>query len=212
VRQSCADPHALIVPGTVDAGRRRINAAGMTKLCLASTLFVSLLAGSALADEAKKAAPAKPAPAAKPVTVKLTDAKGKSIGTAKLSADPGGVKITLAVKGLTPGDHAIHVHETAKCDAPDFKSAGGHFNPEHKQHGTANPEGPHAGDMPNFTADAKGASTASLVAAKLTLDDGPHSVFTGGGTALVIHDKADDLKTDPAGAAGDRIACGLIKK
>ncbi len=184
----------------------------MTKLCLSSTLFLSLLAGSAVADEAKKAAPSKPAPAAKPVTVKLSDAKGKSIGTAKLSADPGGVKITLAVKGLTPGDHAIHVHETAKCDAPDFKSAGGHFNPAHKKHGSANPEGPHAGDMPNFTVDAKGASTASLVAANLTLDEGAHSVFTSGGTALVIHDKADDFKTDPAGAAGDRIACGLIKK
>jgi len=201
----------------VDAAGRRGKTAGMTKLLLASTLFVSLIAGSAAADDAKKPAPAdeakKPAAKpAKPITVKLNDAKGKSIGTAKLSADPGGVKITLAVKGLTPGDHAIHVHEAAKCDAPDFKSAGGHFNPEHKQHGTANPEGAHAGDMPNFTVDAKGGSTASVVAPNVTLDDGPHSVFTGGGTALVIHDKADDLKTDPAGAAGDRIACGLIKK
>ena len=144
----------------------------MTKLLLASTCLVSLLGGAALADDASKMK--KPAPAAKPITVKLNDAKGKSVGTAKLSADPGGVKITLALKGLSPGEHAIHVHETAKCDAPDFKSAGGHFNPEHKQHGSANPEGSHAGDMPNFT--------------------------------------ADDMKTDPAGAAGDRVACGVIKK
>lgn len=184
----------------------------MTKTLLVATLFASLLAGSALADDAKKpAADKKPAPA-KPVTVKLSDAGGKSIGTAKLAPDPGGVKITLAVKGLPAGDHAIHIHETAKCDGPDFKSAGGHFNPEKKQHGTDNPQGSHAGDMPNFTVDAKGGSTASVVAPGVTMDDGPHSVFTGGGTALVIHEKADDMKTDPAGAAGNRIACGLIKK
>jgi Cu-Zn family superoxide dismutase len=185
----------------------------MTKTFLYSTLFVSVLAGAALADDAKdKAAPAKKPPAAKPVTVKLSDAKGKSVGTAKLSTDPGGVKIVLAVKGLSPGDHAIHIHASGKCDAPDFKSAGGHFNPENKKHGSANPEGPHAGDMPNFAVDAKGASSATVVAPGVTMDDGPHSVFSNGGTALVIHDKADDLKTDPAGAAGDRIACGLIKK
>jgi superoxide dismutase, Cu-Zn family len=182
---------------------------------ISASVVVSLLAGAALADDAKAKKPApepaKPA-AVKPVTVKLSDAKGKSIGTATLAADPGGVKITLAVKGLTAGDHAIHVHETAKCDGPDFKSAGGHFNPEHKKHGKDNPDGAHAGDIPNFTVDAKGASTATVVAPNITLDDGPHSVFTGGGTALVIHAKADDMKTDPAGAAGDRIACGLIKK
>jgi Cu-Zn family superoxide dismutase len=190
----------------VDGVRRTAQYPAMTKTLLVSTLFASLLAGSALADDAKKPAPAKP------VTVKLSDAKGKSLGTAKLTPDAGGVKIALAVKGLPPGDHAIHIHETAKCDGPDFKSAGGHLNPEHKQHGTDNPQGSHAGDMPNFTVDAKGGSTASVVAPGVTMDDGPHSVFTGGGTALVIHEKADDMKTDPAGAAGNRIACGLIKK
>jgi Cu-Zn family superoxide dismutase len=184
----------------------------MTKTLLFCSLCVSALVALAADDaQAKPIAETKP-PTRKPVTVKLSDASGKSIGTAKLSADPGGVKITLAVKGLPAGDHAIHIHETAKCEAPDFKSAGGHFNPEHKKHGLESPDGAHAGDMPNFTADAKGASTASLVAPGITLDDGPHSVFTGGGTALVIHEKADDLKTDPAGAAGNRIACGVIKK
>jgi len=178
----------------------------MTKTLLFSALLVSVLGGSALADDKAKMAPAKS------ITVKLSDAKGKSVGTARLSPDPAGVKITLAVKGLTPGEHAIHVHETGKCDAPDFKSAGGHFNPEHKKHGLDSPEGPHAGDMPNFTVDAKGGSTATITAPGIKLDAGDHSVFTGGGTALVIHAKADDLKTDPAGAAGDRVACGLIKK
>ena len=178
----------------------------MTKKLLFSALLVSVIGGSALADDKPKMVPAKA------ITVKLSDATGKSVGTAKLSPDPAGVKITLAVKGLTPGEHAIHVHETGKCDAPDFKSAGGHFNPEHKKHGLESPDGPHAGDMPNFTVDAKGSSTATITAPGIKLDDGDHSVFTGGGTALVFHAKADDLKTDPAGAAGDRVACGLIKK
>ncbi|MBS1118131.1 MAG: superoxide dismutase family protein, partial [Deltaproteobacteria bacterium] len=149
----------------------------MKQLLLASTVFASLLAGSAMADDAKPKSPPVPAKpvtpkkAPKSVTVKLTDAKGKSIGTATLSADPGGVKIALAVTGLAPGDHAIHVHQTAKCEAPDFKSAGGHFNPEHKKHGHDNPEGAHAGDMPNLTVDAKGASKSTVLAPGVTLEE-----------------------------------------
>ena len=165
----------------------------MTKLILASLLFASV----AHADD-------------KSVKVDLNDAKGKKVGTATLSPDPKGVKIALELVGLPAGDHAIHVHETAKCDAPDFKSAGGHFNPEHKQHGKDNPQGPHAGDMPNFTVDAKGTAKTTVIAPNVTLDTGAHGILNG--TALVIHAKADDMKTDPSGNAGDRIACGVIMK
>jgi len=182
----------------------------MTNAILYSALIASSIAAATLTGANNGAT--RKSTQAKPVTVKLSDASGKSIGTARLSPASSGVKIALDVKGLTPGEHAIHVHETAKCDAPDFRSAGGHFNPEHKQHGKDNPQGPHAGDMPNFTVDAKGNSKATVTAPGITLDAGPHSVFTNGGTALVIHEKADDMKTDPAGAAGNRIACGVIAK
>ena len=100
----------------------------------------------------------------------------------------------------------------AKCEGPGFTSAGPHFNPDQKHHGLQNPEGPHAGDMPNFTVEANGMATATLVDPRVNLGDGDHSLFTNGGTALVIHAKADDMKSDPAGNAGDRIACGVITK
>jgi len=101
----------------------------------------------------------------------------------------------------------------AKCDGPAFTTAGGHFNPEMKQHGLDNENGPHAGDMPNFTvAGKKGKADATLVNGRVTLTDGPHSVFSNGGTALMIHAQKDDMHTDPTGNAGARIACGTITK
>ena len=182
----------------------------MTTTSFRSALVTAAIAGSALACSSNPA-PATSATQA-PVTVNLSNASGQSIGTARLSSEPTGVRIALSVNGLAPGDHAIHVHQTALCEGPAFTSAGGHFNPEQKHHGLSNPDGPHAGDMPNFTVDASGRSSATIVAPGVTLEDGPRSVFTGGGTALVIHEKADDMKSDPAGNAGARIACGVIKK
>jgi Cu-Zn family superoxide dismutase len=151
--------------------------------------------------------------AAKTVTVSLKDSKGQDVGTAKIAeAAKGGVTILLTVKGLPAGEHAAHIHQNAKCEAPAFTTAGGHFNPDMKKHGLDNPDGPHAGDMNNFMVGRKGKAKALLVNTRVDLGDDAHSLFTNGGTALVIHAKADDYKTDPTGNAGDRIACGTITK
>lgn len=147
-----------------------------------------------------------------PVKVDLKDGTGQSIGTATLTTEMNMVHIALDVKGLKPGEHALHVHMTPSCEGPAFTSAGGHFNPSGKKHGSQNPEGPHAGDMPNFTVAADGTAKTTVMAMGVSMGTGPNSVFTNGGTALVIHAGPDDMKTDPAGAAGDRIACGVIKK
>lgn len=146
----------------------------------------------------------------------LIDNANKPVGSATLTQTGEGVKIVLDVHGAPPGMHALHIHNNGLCHAGEekpFDSAGPHFNPFGKKHGLENPEGPHAGDLPNFEVKADGSAHVEVLAKLVTLEDlKPNSLLKTGGTCLMIHLKADDYKTDPTGNAGTRWACGMIVK
>ncbi|HEY9577614.1 MAG TPA: superoxide dismutase family protein [Pseudobacillus sp.] len=144
-------------------------------------------------------------------TIDLKNSDGKKVGTAEFKQTEEGVSIKVDASELPPGEHGFHIHETGKCEGPDFESAGGHFNPTNASHGMNHEKGPHAGDLPNLNVGKDGTVKAEMIAENVTLSSGEdHSLLSEDGSALVVHEKADDGKSQPAGDAGTRIACGVI--
>jgi Cu-Zn family superoxide dismutase len=147
----------------------------------------------------------------RPVAVaNLVDSSGAQVGLATLSDSVGSARLGLSVAGLTPGAHGLHIHAQGTCTPPSFASAGPHFNPDGKQHGTRNPQGPHAGDLPNLQIGANGSADTTFDVSADLARSGPRFLLQPGGTAIVIHAGPDDETTDPSGNSGARVACGVF--
>lgn len=141
----------------------------------------------------------------------LAAADGAARGEARLVAIGDRVELRVAGTGLPVGNLGMHLHTVGSCDAPKFESAGPHLNPGNRKHGSENPDGSHLGDLPNLTVAADG--TGNAVAGLAEMRSGAEqALFDTDGTAIVIHAKADDYKTDPSGDSGDRIACGVMTR
>jgi Cu-Zn family superoxide dismutase len=141
--------------------------------------------------------------------VPVRDAAGRDVGTLSLAPHTGGLVLTGTVRGLPPGAHGIHLHASGRCEPP-FESAGAHWNPTRRLHGTANPQGPHLGDMPNLVVAGDGTGTVSVMTPGGTLS-GADALLDADGAAVVIHAGPDDYRTDPSGNSGERIACGVVR-
>ncbi len=152
------------------------------------------------------------APTPLTATAKLQNSSGEDVGDVKFTQTETGVELTANFENLPEGTHAIHIHDVGKCEAPTFETAGAHFNPQHKEHGIENPKGPHAGDLPNLEIGEDGTLEVRFVSKEFTLEKGKdNSLFDEDGSSIVIHEGADDYKTDPSGNSGARIACGVIE-
>jgi Cu-Zn family superoxide dismutase len=170
--------------------------------------FIVLIFSLAVGSTAQSQTPAeKPSGPLKAVAVLHPTAGSKVSGTVTFTEVADGVQVQAEITGLTPGNHGFHVHEFGDCSATDASSAGAHFNPTHKPHAGPDTDERHVGDMGNVEADASGTAKLEYVDHQISLTNDERSVI---GRSVVVHAKADDLKTQPAGDSGARVACGVI--
>ena len=158
--------------------------------------------GKELANEAEVAAVS--------VTAPLNNVDGTALGQAVISEQNGMLTLTVSAEGLTPGQHGVHIHQTGQCAAPDFKSAGGHWNPRDTGHGLENPEGPHGGDLPNMTVAEDGTGELTHDLGEGSILEGDFALMDADGAAMIVHAGEDDQKNDPSGNSGGRVACGVF--
>ncbi len=150
-------------------------------------------------------------PGEEPARAEIRDPDGSPVGEVELRATEGGVELSGSLARLSPGEHGFHIHETGVCEPPAFESAGGHFAPAGRRHGFDHPEGPHAGDLRNLQVAQDSTVTVSATDTLVTLREGAGALLDADGSALVIHRDPDDYRSQPSGASGDRIACGVIE-
>ena len=150
------------------------------------------------------------AAAAATASAEIKDGTGRTVARASFHDTKKGISVHVEAKGLAAGTYGTHVHAVGRCEAPAFASAGGHWNPAGRQHGTENPQGHHMGDLPNLVVNAKGRGSVSFLIAGGAVAGGASPLLDADGAAIVVHAQADDYRTDPAGNAGARMACGVV--
>jgi Cu-Zn family superoxide dismutase len=168
--------------------------------------LIGLAAAAVSACSQDRTAVGEAVPGGRTATANLRTAAGGDAGRATATEVAGGLRVTLDSQGLPPGTHGAHVHTTGRCDAPDFTTAGGHWNPTAMKHGSQNPQGPHEGDLPNLIIGTDGRGTLGVTVPGATLD----GLLDTDGSAIIVHAAPDDLKTDPSGNSGGRVACGVF--
>ncbi|MDB5681249.1 MAG: superoxide dismutase [Sphingomonas bacterium] len=168
--------------------------------------MTALMAAAALAGCTDEPRVGAPIAGGRVAVATLRTPAGREIGRATVREVAGGLRVTIDARFLPPGMHGAHLHTVGRCEGPDFASAGPHWNPTAMKHGTMNPQGPHAGDLPNLSIGADGRGTVGINLPGAGFD----ALLDADGAAMVVHADVDDMMTDPSGKSGARIACGVL--